>query len=85
MKKPYWIKYKINFGWNSFDSPLDWTLTNRYKTERARNDALADMKRKGHKIISTDQLKWRFRAMEIMCDTQGRIATNDEIAELEEG
>jgi len=48
-KKQYWIKYKMIFGWNRFD----WTFTSRYRTKKAMGNALADMVRKGHRVIET--------------------------------
>ena len=51
MKKPYFIKYK--FIWYHGDNRLiiDESWTKRYKTEKSRDEALKDMKRKGHIIL----------------------------------
>jgi len=52
-KKPYWIKYKTFYNWTLLNKSFDWLFTNRYKTKKAMDDALKDMKHKGHRVIET--------------------------------
>lgn len=50
-KKPYWFKWQHVCFVNSVGfSDEKWVWKNRYKTEKARDEALKNIKKKGHRI-----------------------------------